>query len=68
MVKMLDLDTQSCPTLSDSMDYSPPVSSVHGILQAFLAWSGEPFPSPGDLSNPGTRPGSPSLTGGFFTV
>ena len=26
--------TQSCPTLCDSMDYSPPDSSVHGVLQA----------------------------------
>ena len=25
---------QLCPTLSDPMDYSPPGSSVHGILQA----------------------------------
>ena len=25
---------QSCPTLSDPMDCSPPGSSVHGILQA----------------------------------
>ena len=25
---------QSCPTLRDSMDCSPPASSVHGILQA----------------------------------
>ena len=25
---------QSCPTLSDSMDYSPPGSSVHGIFLA----------------------------------
>ena len=24
-------------------------------------WSGLPFPSPGDLPNPGTKPGSPSL-------
>ena len=29
-------------------------------------WSGLPFPSPGDLSNPGNEPGSPALTGGFF--
>ena len=30
---------QSCPTLCDPMDYSPPVSSVHGILQAqILEW------------------------------
>ena len=24
-------------------------------------WSGLPFPSPGDLPNPGTEPGSPPL-------
>ena len=28
------LITQSCPTLCDPMDYSPPGSSVHGIFQA----------------------------------
>ena len=26
--------TQSCPTLGDPMDHSPPGSSVHGIFQA----------------------------------
>ena len=31
--------TQSCPTLCDPMDCSPPSSSVHGILQArILKW------------------------------
>ena len=31
--------TQSCPTLCDHMIYSPPCSSVHGILQArVLEW------------------------------
>src|SRR5574342_307245 len=31
--------TQSCPTLSDPMDFGPPGSSVHGILQArTLEW------------------------------
>ena len=30
---------QSCPTLCDSMDCSPPGSSIHGILQArILEW------------------------------
>ena len=30
---------QSCPTLSDPMDYSPPGSSIHGIFQArALEW------------------------------
>ena len=31
-------------------------------------WSGLPFPSPGDLPNPGMEPASPTLTGGLFTV
>ena len=34
-------------------------------------WSGLPIPSPGDLSNPGTKPMfpvSPVLAGGFFTT
>ena len=39
---------QSCPTLHDPMDCSPPGSSVHGIFQARgLEWgSGVPLPSP----------------------
>ena len=34
-------------------------------------WSGVPFPSPGDLPNPGTEPtslASPALAGGFLTT
>ena len=32
-------------------------------------WSGMPCPSPGDLPNPGIKPGSPaSPAGGFFTT
>ena len=37
-----------------------PGSSVHGILQARIQ-SGLPFPSPGDLPNPGIELGSPAL-------
>ena len=44
----------------DCMDCSPPGSFVHGILQPEY-WSGLPFPSPGDLPNPGIKPGSPAL-------
>ena len=36
---------QSCPTLCDPIDSSPPGSPVPGILQA-KHWSGLPFPSP----------------------
>ena len=31
-------------------------------------WSGLPFPSPGDLPNPGTEPTSPALAGRFFNT
>ena len=31
-------------------------------------WSGLPFPSPGDLPNPGIKPVFPALAGGFFTT
>ena len=51
---------QSCPTLCDPMDSSLPGSIVHGIFQARY-WSGMPFPSPGDLPDPGIEPGSPAL-------
>jgi len=38
------LVTQSCPTLCDPKDCSPPGSSVHGILQArILEWVAIPF-------------------------
>ena len=30
--------------------------------------SGLPFPSPGDLLNPGIKVMSPELAGGFFTI
>ena len=34
---------QSCPTLCDPIDYSPPASSIHGILQAkILEWVAMP--------------------------
>ena len=31
-------------------------------------WNGLPFPSPGDLANPGIKPTSPALAGRFFTT
>ena len=64
--KMKVLVTQSCPVLCDPMDCSPPGSSVHGILQAgILDWL--PFPSPGNLPNPGFETGSPALQANYFT-
>ena len=62
---------QSCPTLCDPMNYSPPCSSVHGILQARIWESRLPCPSPGDLPEPGIKPRSlmsPALASRFFTA
>ena len=36
------------------------------IIQEY--WSGLPFPSPGDLLDPGIEPMCPGLAGGFFTA
>ena len=58
----LCLDTQSCPTLSDPMDCSPPGSRLLCVW-AFSRqeyWSGLPCPHPGDLPNPGIKPRSPA--------
>ena len=52
--------TQSCPTLCDPMDYSYQASSSIGFSRQEY-WSGLPFPSPGDLPEPGIEPGSPTL-------
>ena len=49
-----------CLTLCDPMDYSSPGFSVHGFSRQEY-WSGQPFPSPGDLPNPGIEPRSPTL-------
>ena len=63
---------QSCPTLSDPMDYSLPGSFVHGIFQArVLEWGAEASaaaakslqscPTLCDPIDGGSPPGSPVL-------
>ena len=57
---------ESCPTLCNPMDCKLPGSLVHGIF-----WIELPSPSPGDLTDPGVKPGSPEsprLTDGFFQL
>ena len=50
------LVAQSCLTLCDPMEHSPPGSSVHGIPQArILEWVA--IPSLGDLPDPGIESG-----------
>ena len=59
---------QSCPTLCNPMDVAHQVPlSVESPRQEY--WSGLPFPSPGDLPDPGIKLRSlmsPALAGGFF--
>ena len=62
---------QSCPTLCDPMDY---IACQSPLSMGFFRqeyWSGLPYPSPGDLSDPGIEPASPvslALAGMFFTA
>ena len=58
---------QSCPSLCDPMDYSPPGSSVHGISQArILEWVAISF-SEGS-SPPRDRPRASCIASRFFTA
>ena len=50
----------------DPVGCSLPDSSVHGIFQEY--WSRLPFPFLKDLPDPGIKPMSPALVGGFFTT
>ena len=59
---------QSCPTLCDPMDsiaLQVPLS-VGCSRQEY--WSGLLLPSPGDLPDPGIKPGSSALAGVFLTT
>ena len=61
--------TQSCPSLCGPMDYSPPDSCVHGMLQArTLGWIA--VPSSRGSSQPRDQMSlmSPALAGRFFTT
>ena len=65
--KVKVLVTQSCPTLCDSVDWSPPGSSVHRVLQERkLEWVAIPFLR--RSSQPRDRTCVPWIAGGFFMV
>ena len=51
------LVTQSCPTLCNPMNCSPPSSSVHGDFSRQEYWSGLPSPPQGVFPTQGLNPG-----------
>ena len=58
-----------CLTLCNPMDCCQAALSMGFFRQEY--WSALPFPSPGDLPDPGTGPlslTSPALAGGYFTT
>ena len=63
----LFLVAQSCPTLCDPMDCSPPASSVRGILQArILAWVAMSSSRASSQPRDGTQVSC--IAGRFFTI
>ena len=61
---------QSCPTLFNPMDCSPPGPLSMGFSRQEHG-SGLPLPSPGGLPSPGVESASlvsPAVAGGFFTT
>ena len=59
------LVTKSCPTLATQWTVARQAPQSMGFSRQEY-WRGLPFPSPGDLPNPGVKPASPALAGGFF--
>ena len=59
LIKKESAFAQSCPTLCDPVNCSPPGSSVHGIFQARIQGRRCAFPSPGDLPDSKIKPGPP---------
>ena len=64
---VVELVTQLCLTLCDSIDCNSPSSSVHGILQArILEWVAIPFSR--ESSEPMDRTQVSCIAGRFFTI
>ena len=67
IVTVTAIAAQSCLTLWDSMDCSPPCSSIHGVFQArVLEWVAIPFSRA--CSQPRDRTWVSHTAGRFFTL
>ena len=61
------LVTKSCPAPVTPWTVACQAPLSMGFLRQ-ECWSRLPFPSPGALPDPGVKPVSPALAGGFFTT
>ena len=59
---------ESCLTLCNSMDSSLHQAPLSRGFSRQEYWTGLPFASPGNLTDPGIEPGSPTLIDRRFTV
>ena len=65
---LLLLSAQSCQILLQPHGLQPHQAPLSIGFTRQEYWSGLPFPSPGDLPDPGIKPMSPALAAGFFTT
>ena len=67
LILNIHLVTKPCPTLATpgTVACQTPLSMEFSKQEY---WSGLPFPSPGDLPDPGIEPTSPVWAGRFFTA
>ena len=66
-MKVKMLVAKSCPTVCNPMNCNCQAPLSMGFSRQEF-WSGLPFPTPGDLPDPGIEPTSPMLAGAFFTT
>ena len=61
------MHAQSCPTFA-----TPWTIAYQALLSMEFSkqeyWNGLPFPPPGDLPDPGIKPASPAVAGGFLPL
>ena len=67
IISCIIMSIQECSVMSESMDCSRQITLSVGFSRLEYK-SGLPFPPPGDLPNPGTKPVSSALAGRFFAT
>ena len=67
IITLLCMCAQSCLTLRDAMDCTHQAPLSMGFARQEY-WNGLPFPSPGDVPDPGIKPQLSFTAGRFFTT